>query len=56
MQKTLTSFGNDVSWFLSQLKLESRFNLPILRGKLWSNKRTQKQELRKQQVPFWFRL
>ena len=31
-----TSLGRDVSWFRSQLKLDSFFNLPILLGKLWN--------------------
>ena len=29
----LTSLGNDISWFLSQLKLESSFSFPTLLGK-----------------------
>lgn len=38
LHKKRTSFGNDVNWFLSQLKLESCFSFPILRGKLCNNK------------------
>lgn len=57
MRQRLTSLGNDVSWFLSQLKLESCFNFPILRGKLWSKKHTHKHkntDLENHQVLFWF--